>query len=85
MTAHPLRKELIDQSAHFAAAFAVVALASVLGSFFTLWAGALVGLALGLSREVAQHNTFRIWTLGKGSRLDLCFWALGGLAGTVVT
>lgn len=76
-----MEKQIIDQSAHFAAAFLAVWLIGLAGAAFGPFSGLLCGLALGLNREIAQHDTFRIWTLGKGSRLDLLFWSLGGLIG----
>lgn len=71
-----LKKQLIDQSAHMAAAAAL--LAPVL-----LWPGplaaALSGLGAGLIREITERDP----VLNRNSLLDLLFWAIGGaLAGT---
>lgn len=66
--------ELRDQAAHFAAAFAVVIVAGLIADPYA--SGALIGLALGLVREVTEGGN----VLSAGSRRDLIFWTLGGLA-----
>lgn len=71
----PIGAEIRDQALHAAASAAVISLALLCP---TWWGGALTGLSLGLIRETAQHNTFRVWTLGPGSGLDVTFWTLAG-------
>lgn len=75
-----LGKEARDQAAHFAAAFAVLAIASLLRVQFKLLAGAFLGLALGIVREVTEGGN----VLSDGSLLDLVFWTLGGAAAGAV-
>lgn len=65
-----------DQLAHFAAGFGVVAVAHLLGAQVTPFAGAWIGFALGGVREVTEGGN----VLSAGSRRDLIFWTLGGLA-----
>jgi hypothetical protein len=72
-------KEIIDQSAHFTAAFVAVWIMGIAGASMGPFAGLLCGLALGLNREIAQHDTFRIWTLSANSYRDIAFWCAGGL------
>lgn len=66
-----LKKQMIDQSAHMAAA--IVILAPVL-----IWPGiltaALSGFGIGLVREITERDSL----LSRGSLLDLAFWAIGG-------
>lgn len=73
-----IKKQLIDQTAHF-----VVAAAFVLFIFLTMGEidnslfGLITGLFLGLLREITQHPDFKF---SKWVFLDLLFWALGGAA-----
>lgn len=67
-------RELRDQAAHFGWAFAVVIAAGLIANPYA--SGALIGLALGLVREVTEGGN----VLSGGSRRDLIFWTLGGLA-----
>lgn len=69
-------KQLIDQSAHFTAALAVV----LLSSTSTLLPGIIIGLALGLVREITEDGS----VLSKGSLTDITFWTLGGAVGTLL-
>jgi len=75
-----LKKELVDQTAHFVAAFFVLSLVAV-PSVIT-WA--LAGFAIGAVREITEEGT--PVTLAKvrkgtiGSWHDLVFWTLGGIA-----
>lgn len=72
-----LSKQIIDQSAHF-----LIALAILLPLVF--WPGvltfALAGFALGMIREVTEDGPIT----SKGSLLDLAFWTLGGLVAGIV-
>ena len=72
-----MKKQLVDQSAHFGIGGAVAFGASqVIG----IWSIPLVfGLALG--REIIQHKGEK---LGKGSFLDMVFWTLGAVGGANV-
>jgi len=67
-----LRKELIDQSAHAAAAFLIVGLLILFPSVLTATLG---GLACGLIREITEDGSI----LSPGSLRDLAGWTLGGL------
>lgn len=75
-------KEYRDQTAHFAAAFVIVILANLLGGDIGVLSGALVGFAPGLSREIAEEGEVSLAALWRalGSRRDLTFWTLGGMA-----
>lgn len=68
-----MKKQIIDQSAHFAAALVALAPAA-------LWPGvasfAFAGAALGLVREITEPGP----VLSAGSLLDILFWTLGGAA-----
>lgn len=67
--------EARDQSLHALAAMLVLAPAIFLATGGIVLSALLVGLV----RETAQHRTFKFWTLGWGSRLDLACWTFGGL------
>lgn len=72
-----LREEILDQSLHFGAAAVVVLLAEMVGQgWITGVGGAIIGLALGLTREVTEGGRW-----GSGSWRDIAFWTLGGLVG----
>jgi len=78
-----LRKEARDQGAHAAAAFLIVAVASLLGVEVSPIGGAWLGFALGLVRELTEEGEISLEAL-KGalhSRLDLAFWTVGGFLG----
>lgn len=73
-----VKKELRDQSAHFAVGF----VATILFQFFmpVLAAAGLV-MGVALLRERFQHRMRSFWRMGMGSVRDLFFWLLGtGLA-----
>ena len=67
-----MAKHLLDQSAHFLIGLAVAWIATV-----DPYGGAVVGLSLGLTREVTEGGNI----LSDGSLLDMCFWTLGGAIG----
>lgn len=78
-----MNKEFIDQPLHVLAGAALV----VAFSFITsLWMAALISAMTGLVREIYQrYDQNRKWyDFGAGSRIDLCFWALGVLVGIAV-
>lgn len=78
-----MRKQLIDQTAHFSVAFLIVFLTA--HGFLN---GAIIGLALGLVREFTEWqlepNKGKTpfagpgSMLSNGSLLDYSFWTLGG-------
>lgn len=72
-------KQLRDQTAHFGLAFLVVSLARWLGADIPPLAGALLGWAPGLVREVTEGGN----VLSDGSILDMVFWMAGGVAATL--
>lgn len=78
-------KELRDQAAHFAASFAIVSLSNLLGGGNIL-SGLLIGLSLGLVREITEEGEVSIKALRSAlhSKLDLSFWALGGATAGLV-
>ena len=68
-------KQPIDQGAHFVVGFLWV----LAGDFHAPWWVAFSTLMIAAYwREVFQHN-LRLY-LGRGSIIDLAFFALGGLA-----
>ncbi len=71
--ASDMKKQLIDQAAHIAAAMAALAPAAFIGGVLGF---ALSGLFCGLIREITQHGGF---STGRGSLLDLAFWTVGGV------
>lgn len=71
-------KHLIDQAAHFVTALAIAYLAM---AYPGPVAGAMLGLAMGLIREITEAGPIT----SAGSVVDLCFWTLGGaVAGSLV-
>jgi hypothetical protein len=81
--AHSLKKELIDQAAHFGAAILFVG--PLLA--FPCWLSAMwAGFGYGFVREVSQAspniNLAAIKEVlgGPNHRLDMGFWSLGALA-----
>lgn len=73
-------KELRDQSAHFFVAFLPLVLFGVFPNIIT---GCFAGFLWGLTREVTEEGS--PVTISKvrnalGSRLDLAFWSLAGIA-----
>ncbi len=77
--ANGLGQEAIDQAAHFAAGFIIGAISVLLGLSFQ--SGIANATAFGFGREIGQHGNVMPWELGRGSWLDIAFWALGGIAG----
>ncbi len=74
-----IRKELIDQSAHFAAAFIILGMINVIPHPITY---ALAGFSIGLIREITEEgNPATLPKVRKALRSysDLTFWTLGGL------
>lgn len=77
-----MRKELIDQSAHFMAALVVLSVANTLGGNIGALAGAFIGFCLGFVREITEEGEVTIPAVKSAltSWLDLAFWTLGGYA-----
>jgi hypothetical protein len=89
-------KQLRDQTAHFALAFAVVALAHGFGVVLTLSGSIVIALAPGVAREVTEWTSAtkarkalglrgsslipRSVPWSRGSLLDLVGWLAGGVA-----
>jgi hypothetical protein len=76
------RKQLVDQSAHAAAAIAALAPLALWPGPLT---GALAGFAVGLVREITEEHEVSFAALSRiarshGSKLDLIFWTIGGAA-----
>ncbi|WP_299074966.1 hypothetical protein [uncultured Paraglaciecola sp.] len=69
-----IKKELRDQSLHFVAGFGITWLLSL---FMPVIAAALSVMSGAVLREKLQHRDKKLFELGKGSMLDLMFWALG--------
>ena len=69
-------QEIVDQGAHFFAAFAIVAIAF---NISPIAGGAAIGFALGFLRELTEGDGF-----GPSSCRDIFFWTLGGLLAGVV-
>jgi hypothetical protein len=74
-----MRKELRDQSAHFAAALVALLPFALFPCFLT---GAWAGFFIGLVREITEEGevTWAAFSRALDSKLDLTFWTLGGLA-----
>lgn len=71
-----MKKQIIDQSAHFVVGGLITAALVFLGLPQVL---SLVGLMVAAYiREVIQHGR---WDVGKGSAIDLWFWFVGGCVG----
>jgi hypothetical protein len=72
----PIGKQLVDQSAHFAAGGFVALLVGLpLDCQLPNAAGLLIGLSLGVVREVTEPGKW----YSRNSLLDIAFWGLGGL------
>lgn len=73
-----LPKELVDQSAHAAAAIVALLPLALAPSPLT---GALAGFGMGLVREITEEGELSLRALHRAldSRLDLAFWTIGGL------
>lgn len=78
MIGRPL-EELRDQSAHMISA--IVAVSPVV-MHPAWWTAAIVGLALGLSREIGEQRpplTFtKLRSIIANQKFDLVFWTIGG-------
>lgn len=70
-----MKKQLIDQSAHLCVGAALV---FVLGLAVPGWAAFCLMMTAAVFRECAQHDGFNF---GRGTALDLAFFALGGALG----
>lgn len=75
--------QLADQGLHFLAAFVVTALVMAVlrpvAESEAALAGVVLGLALGLTREITEGGD----VTSDGSIVDVCFWILGGVVGGV--
>lgn len=79
-----MKKQVIDQTAHFVAALAILSL--------VLWvkhplACALAGYLMGMIREVTEEGplvTLATITKAEQSYMDLAFWTGGGLAAGLI-
>jgi hypothetical protein len=76
-----IRKQLVDQSAHAAAAIVGLAPLALWPSPLT---GAWAGLLMGLVRELTEEGNISLAALrhcftGPHSRLDLLGWTIGGV------
>lgn len=67
-----LRKQIIDQAAHFSLAIIILLPVALLPS---IAAFTYAGACLGLIREATEKDPI----LSGGSLLDILFWTLGGL------
>lgn len=72
-----MKKEIVDQSAHFLAAIVALLVASIFGAELTVFAGAALGLTFGLIREITEGDP----VTSRNSLLDILFWVLGGTVG----
>ena len=74
-------KEVRDQVLHCAAAFIIL-----LPTGPGIIGGIMAGLAIGLVRELTEESEISLPALKSalGSRLDLSFWALGGLLAGII-
>lgn len=77
-----LKKQLIDQGAHFSAALLFLAPLMM----WPCWLSAMfAGAAYGLVREMTEEGAINLEALkaviaSKNSLMDIAFWGLGGLA-----
>lgn len=80
-----LKKQLIDQGAHFVAAFVILGISVFMSPIMAgLWLGFWIGLireVSGLGSQTKLSNFKRVLT-SKWKLLDILFWALGGAVGT---
>lgn len=67
----PLHQEVFDQTIHFT----VAALVTLVVHPTHWWGGLVLGLSLGVVREVTEGGN----VLSSGSVRDMIFWTLGGL------
>jgi hypothetical protein len=78
-----MNKQILDQSAHFIAAVAILSMPALWGWF----GGALAGFAIGVVREATEEAdtvTPRALWNALHSVLDLSFWTLGGLVAGLI-
>lgn len=66
-----LKKQVIDQSAHAAAALVIVGIAM---SGFGIVSGIVAGAMVGIVREITEGGNI----FSKGSMIDVAGWATGG-------
>jgi len=82
-----MTKQLLDQSAHVAAALVgLVPLALAPSPLTGVWAGFLMGLVRELTEEGSRVRLAHFGAVARSaaSRLDIAFWTLGGfIAGTM--
>lgn len=82
-----LKKQLIDQSAHFVAAFIFLAPLLLCPAW---WSGLIAGFGYGFVREVTEEGATITWTNVKNavnnfsSQMDIAFWALGGMVAALL-
>lgn len=74
-------KQIRDQGAHFA--IGAVAAAGMTLAGTAPASAAITVIVFGLGREIGQHDAMP-WRLGRGSWLDMAFWALGGAVGSLL-
>lgn len=75
-----MTKTILDQVRDQILHAVACALALVPVMIYPSWeTGLWSGMFCGFIRETAQHNTFKIWTLGGGSYLDVSAWSITGL------
>lgn len=82
-TVYAQRKQLIDQSAHFAGGAIAAGALSVF-----LPAGLVIGVIMAIAyvREVIQHPDRKTsFIMGVGSQIDLAFWFVGTVVGATIT
>lgn len=82
-----LKKQLIDQSAHFGGAFLLLAPLLIAPCALTAF---LAGAGYGLVREVTEEGApvtlakVKAAVSGFNSKLDIACWGLGGLAAYLI-
>ena len=79
-----LKQEIIDQEAHYVAGVALVVILNFLSGGM-LWLAVLLTLTIAVGREILQRiERHDVWYgCAEGCRLDLIFWLLGILTGTL--
>lgn len=82
-----MKKELIDQSAHFIAASVLVVLSYLALSVSPTLFGGLIGFSGGLIREITEDGLKEHDPVtSPGSMLDITFWTIGGtVSGAVIS
>lgn len=81
-----MRKQIIDQFAHFSVAIVVLLLPILMP-----WGFVVSGFIIGFIREQGQeyeskgpNAAWQFWKWNGGRWLDIAFWTLGGLAVEVI-